>query len=82
MCVPHVCVCVCVSQGCVLVEKGDLEGARQLFEEAAGIEPYCVEALYNLGLVNMRIGDVPVSMLVCVCVCVCVWHCITWDWST
>jgi intraflagellar transport protein 88 len=50
-----------VLQGCVLVEKGDLDGARSLFNEAAGIEPYCVEAIYNLGLVNLKIGETQVS---------------------
>jgi len=28
-----------------------------LYNEAAGIEPYCVEAIFNLGLVNLRLGD-------------------------
>lgn len=44
----------------MLAEKGDLEGARALFNEAAGIEAYCVEAIYNLGLVNLRLGEAPV----------------------
>jgi hypothetical protein len=43
------------------VEKGDLEGARALYNEAAGIEPYCVEAIFNLGLVNLRLGDTQAS---------------------
>jgi intraflagellar transport protein 88 len=45
----------------VLVEKGDLDGACTLFNEAAGIEPYCVEAIYNLGLVNLRLGETQVG---------------------
>eukprot|EP00955_Chlamydomonas_euryale_P017860 190344-Chlamydomonas_euryale.AAC.1 len=38
----------------MLVEKEDYEGARTLYVEAAGIEPYCVEAIYNLGLLNIK----------------------------
>lgn len=45
----------------MLVEKGDLDGARTLFNEAAGIEPYCVEAIYNLGLVNLKLGETQVG---------------------
>ena len=41
----------------MLVEKGDLDGARNLFYEAAGVEPYCVEAIYNQGLVSLRLGE-------------------------
>ena len=32
-----------------------------MFNEAAGIEPYCVEAIFNLGLVNLRLGDTQAS---------------------
>lgn len=42
------------------MEKGDFEGARSLFVEAAGIEPYCVEAWYNRGLASMRMADAQV----------------------
>ena len=48
---------MCVLQGCVCADKGDLEAARALFVEAAHIEPYCVEALFNIGLVNLRMED-------------------------
>lgn len=44
-------------QGNTLVEKGDLEGAKALYNEAAGIEPYCVEAIFNLGLVNLKMEE-------------------------
>jgi intraflagellar transport protein 88 len=46
----------------LLVEKGDLDGARSLFNEAAAIEPYCIEALYNLGLVSQRLGEMQVRL--------------------
>ena len=39
------------------MERGDLDGARSLFNEAAGIEPYCVEAVFNLGLASMRMEE-------------------------
>lgn len=32
-----------VNKGCALVTRGDLDGARNMFSEAAGIDPYCVE---------------------------------------
>lgn len=57
-------------QANTLVEKGDLEGARTLYIEAAGIEPYCIEAIFNLGLVNLRLGEYPVRTLwagACLC---------------
>ena len=41
----------------MLLEKGDLEGAKTLFNEAAGIEPYCVEAIFNLGLANIKMQE-------------------------
>ena len=45
-----------------------MEGARTLYNEAAGIEPYCVEAIFNLGLVNLRMGDTEVRRGPWVCV--------------
>jgi hypothetical protein len=46
----------------VLVARGDLDGGRALFAEAAAIEPYCVEAQYNLGLVAARCDDMQVQI--------------------
>jgi hypothetical protein len=43
--------------------QGDLEGARTLYVEAAGIEPYCVEAIFNLGLLNIREEEYQVGLL-------------------
>ncbi len=51
-----------VNKGCVLVERGDLEGARSLFNEAAGIDPYCVEAIFNLGVVSQRLNELPYAL--------------------
>lgn len=41
-----------LSKGNCLNEKGDLERAKELYLEAIGVEADCVEAIYNLGLVN------------------------------
>ena len=40
-----------------LLSQGDLEGAKSLFQEAASIEPYCVEAIFNVGLVQLKLDD-------------------------
>lgn len=50
---------------CDFTLQGDLEGAKAQFLEATSIEPYCVEAIYNVGLVHLRLDDPEV----CVCVC-------------
>jgi intraflagellar transport protein 88 len=38
--------------GNVLLERGDLERAKELYLEAIGVEADCVEAIFNLGLVR------------------------------
>lgn len=36
--------------------KGDLDGAKELYLEAIGVEADCVEAIYNLGLANKKLN--------------------------
>ncbi|KAF5826309.1 hypothetical protein DUNSADRAFT_3650, partial [Dunaliella salina] len=45
--------CVC----CMPRLQGDYEGAKSLFLESLSIEPFCVEANFNMGLVNLRMDD-------------------------
>ncbi|XP_045196090.1 intraflagellar transport protein 88 homolog isoform X2 [Mercenaria mercenaria] len=45
-----------VNKGNVLYSKGDFEKAREFYREALQNDSSCVEALYNLGLTNKRIG--------------------------
>ena len=45
-----------VNMGNCLAAKGDGEVARQCYLEAIGVEASCVEAIYNLGLINLRLG--------------------------
>eukprot|EP01029_Cantina_marsupialis_P022998 TRINITY_DN566_c0_g1_i1.p1 TRINITY_DN566_c0_g1~~TRINITY_DN566_c0_g1_i1.p1 ORF type:complete len:815 (-),score=313.08 TRINITY_DN566_c0_g1_i1:164-2608(-) len=47
---------VLVNKGNCLFHKGELEHAKELFLEAIGVEADCVEAIYNLGLVNKELG--------------------------
>ena len=41
---------------CLLESKGELERAKELYLEAIGVEADCVEAIFNLGLVNRQLG--------------------------
>jgi intraflagellar transport protein 88 len=46
-----------VNMGNALVEeRGELEKAKELYLEAIGVEADCVEAIFNLGLVNRQLG--------------------------
>mmetsp|Transcript_16978 Transcript_16978/g.53007 ORF Transcript_16978/g.53007 Transcript_16978/m.53007 type:complete len:554 (+) Transcript_16978:886-2547(+) len=45
-----------VNKGNCLVKRLELELARQYYLEAIGVEADCVEAIYNLGLVNFMLG--------------------------
>jgi intraflagellar transport protein 88 len=46
-----------VNLGNALLEtKGELDRAKELYLEAIGVEADCVEAIYNLGLVNRQMG--------------------------
>jgi tetratricopeptide (TPR) repeat protein len=44
------------NRGVELQQKGDLDGARQAYEEALRLAPRRVEALANLGLVYLNLG--------------------------
>ena len=46
-----------VNKGNCLLVKGELEMSKQFYLEAIGVEADCVEAIYNLGLVNLRMGS-------------------------
>lgn len=45
-----------VNKANYLYMKGELENAKELYLEAIGVEADCVEAIYNLGLTNKRLG--------------------------
>jgi len=45
-----------VNMGNVLLERGDLERAKELYLEAIGVEADCVEAIFNLGLVRRGVS--------------------------
>lgn len=45
-----------VNKGNCLYIRDELEKSKELYLEAIGVEADCVEAIYNLGLVNRRIG--------------------------
>jgi len=44
-----------VNRSNYIFAKGDLEGAKELYLEAIGVEADCIEAIYNLGLANKRL---------------------------
>ncbi len=44
-----------VNKGNCMLQRGDMEGARDCYLEAVGVEADCVDAIYNLGLVNKRL---------------------------
>merc|ERR1711988_1992734 len=46
-----------VNKGNCLLVKGEMKTARQFYLEAIGVEADCVEAIYNLGLVNLQINN-------------------------
>jgi intraflagellar transport protein 88 len=45
-----------VNKGNCLFMREDFEKSKEYFLEAIGVEADCVEAIYNLGLVNRHIG--------------------------
>jgi intraflagellar transport protein 88 len=45
-----------VNKGNCLYARDDCERAKELFLEAIGVEADCIEAIYNLGLVNIKMG--------------------------
>ncbi len=46
-----------VNMGNCLVEAGELERSKEMYLEAIGVEADCVEAIFNLGLVNKQLGS-------------------------
>jgi len=51
-----------VNRANYIFSKGDMESARELYLEAIGVEADCVEAIYNLGLSNKRLGHLEESL--------------------
>ncbi len=45
-----------VNKGNCLFANGELEKAKELYLESIGVEADCVEAIYNLGIVNKKLG--------------------------
>ena len=55
------CATLCVSW-CRRFMRNDLEHARSMYQEAMGAEADCLEAIYNLGVVNKRLGEYPTAL--------------------
>lgn len=46
-----------VNKGNCLMVAGDHARAREMYLEAVGVEADCIEAIYNLGLVNLKLNN-------------------------
>eukprot|EP00599_Poterioochromonas_sp_BG-1_P014444 CAMPEP_0173161308 /NCGR_PEP_ID=MMETSP1105-20130129/18511_1 /TAXON_ID=2985 /ORGANISM="Ochromonas sp., Strain BG-1" /LENGTH=828 /DNA_ID=CAMNT_0014080675 /DNA_START=41 /DNA_END=2524 /DNA_ORIENTATION=- len=46
-----------VNKGNCLFIAGELGRAREMYLEAVGVEADCIEAIYNLGLVNLKLNN-------------------------
>ena len=46
-----------VNKGNCMLMRGEIEHARQMYQEAMGAEADCLEAIYNLGVVSKRVGE-------------------------
>jgi len=46
-----------VNKGNCLMVAGDNPRAREMYLEAVGVEADCIEAIYNLGLVNLKLNN-------------------------
>jgi len=46
-----------VNKANYLFVRGELDAAKELYLEAIGVEADCVEAIYNLGLANKKLGQ-------------------------
>jgi intraflagellar transport protein 88 len=46
-----------VNKGNCLLVSGELSRAREMYLEAVGVEADCIEAIYNLGLVNLKLNN-------------------------
>ena len=51
-----------VNKGNCMFARGELEHARSMYQEAMGAEADCLEAIYNLGVVNKRLGELPAAL--------------------
>ena len=51
-----------VNKGNCMFMRGDLEHARAMYQQAMGEEADCLEAIYNLGVVNKRLGELPSAL--------------------
>ena len=51
-----------VNKGNCMFMRNDLEHARSMYQEAMGAEADCLEAIYNLGVVNKRLGEHPQAL--------------------
>lgn len=47
-----------VNKGNCLLMAGDHARAREMYLEAVGVEADCIEAIYNLGLVNLKLNNI------------------------
>ena len=52
-----------MNKGNCLFITGDLDRAKEVYLEAIGVSADCLEAIYNLGLVNSHMGKMQESML-------------------
>ena len=53
-----------VNMGNCLMDRSELERAKELYLEAIGVEADCVEAIFNLGLVNKQLGVITEALQV------------------
>jgi len=51
-----------VNKGNCMFMRNELEHARSMYQEAMGAEADCLEAIYNLGVVNKRLGEHPQAL--------------------
>lgn len=51
-----------VNKGNCLVVADELDSAKQMYLEAIGVEADCIEGIYNLGLVNKKMGSLNESL--------------------
>ena len=56
-----------VNKGNCLNERGEHDRAKELYLEAIGVEADCIEAIYNLGLVNKHMGVLTEALQVRAC---------------
>ena len=54
-----------VNRGNCCFAMNDLERAKEVYLEAIGVESDCIEAIYNLGLINKQMGTLKEALQVC-----------------